>query len=133
MKLKLGKAEKAVILLSLALLTGFAVYTAVRWAFAPELEISAAEFPVPGNVLAAAIEDELQIININTADAGKLASLPGVGEVLAARIIQYREENGSFANTEDIMNVYGIGEEKYMSMMDLITVAGDGGERTEGQ
>ena len=52
----------------------------------------------------------------------ELQTLPGVGEVLAGRIIDYREANGRFENIEDIMKVDGIGEGKFADMKDLITV-----------
>ncbi len=61
-------------------------------------------------------------ININTAGAEELESLPGIGEVLAQRIIAYREEYGPFASVEEILNVSGIGAGKFASIQDLITV-----------
>ena len=63
-------------------------------------------------------------ININTADAGQLTALPGIGDVLAKRIIAYREENGSFASPQELMNVEGIGEKRMEAMLELITVGG---------
>lgn len=61
-------------------------------------------------------------ININTADVVKLCELPGVGESLANRIIQYREENGKFKSIEDLKNVSGIGEKKFESLREYIVV-----------
>jgi competence protein ComEA len=61
-------------------------------------------------------------VNINTATAQELDTLPGVGEATAARIIEYRRQNGFFAAIEDIMNVSGIGEAKFNAIRDLITV-----------
>lgn len=61
-------------------------------------------------------------ININTADVVKLCELPGVGESLASRIIQYREENGKFKSIEDLKNVSGIGEKKFGSLREYIVV-----------
>lgn len=62
-------------------------------------------------------------ININTATKGELTDLPGIGDAIATRIIDYRTQNGNFANTEDIMNVSGIGEKRYEAIRDLIKVS----------
>jgi competence protein ComEA len=67
-------------------------------------------------------EPDTVLVNINTADAAALEALPGIGEELAARIVAYREENGPFQFAEDITNVYGIGDGKYASIADYITV-----------
>jgi competence protein ComEA len=62
------------------------------------------------------------LININTASAAELDALPGIGEVLAGRIIEYRETTGGFKSVEEIMAVSGIGEKKYGDIKDMITV-----------
>ncbi len=62
------------------------------------------------------------IININTATAQELCSLPGIGEVLAGRIVAYRDAHGSFKSTGAIMNVSGIGSAKYKAIKNLIAV-----------
>ena len=61
-------------------------------------------------------------VNINTASKEKLETLPGVGETTAQKIIDYREANGKFKTIEDIKNVSGIGDAKYESLKDKITV-----------
>lgn len=66
-------------------------------------------------------------ININTASLEELDWLPGIGEGLAQRIIDYRESHGAFTSIEQIMNVSGIGSAKYDGIRDLIVVC-DGGE-----
>ena len=63
-------------------------------------------------------------ININTADKDTLTALPGIGEVLAQRILDYREEIGSFTHVEDLLNIEGIGERKMETIVDLITIGG---------
>ncbi|MCI2056913.1 MAG: helix-hairpin-helix domain-containing protein [Oscillibacter sp.] len=60
-------------------------------------------------------------INLNSATAEELDELPGIGEKLAQRIIDYREKNGDFRSIEEIENVSGIGEKKFDEMKDLIT------------
>lgn len=60
-------------------------------------------------------------ININTCTKEELLSLPGIGEVLAEKIIEYREKT-PFKKLEDLMNVSGIGEKKFESIKDMIVV-----------
>lgn len=67
-------------------------------------------------------EDNPDLININTASADELDSLPGIGPSIAQRILDYREENGPFAAIEDILNVSGIGPSTFEQIKDLITV-----------
>lgn len=63
-------------------------------------------------------------VNINTADVDTLTALPGIGRVLAERIVAYRRQNGPFRAVEEIMKVEGIGEKKAEAILDLITVGG---------
>lgn len=63
-------------------------------------------------------------ININTADLHTLMSLPGIGEVYAQRIIDYRNANGPFTDIVQIKNVEGIGEKRYEQIKYLITTGG---------
>ncbi len=65
---------------------------------------------------------EADLVNINTASQAELETLPGIGPTTAQKIIEYREENGPFQSTEDIMNVSGIGPGTYERIKDLITV-----------
>jgi len=60
------------------------------------------------------------VISINVATASDLESLPGVGPVLAERIVAFREENGGFEVVEDLLQVPGIGEAKLAAMRDLV-------------
>ena len=62
------------------------------------------------------------LINLNTATAEQLTSLPGIGEAKAAAILEYRKKVGRFTDTEEIMNVNGIGEAMYEKIKDKITV-----------
>jgi len=61
-------------------------------------------------------------ININTASRGELTDLPGIGSVLAGRIVDYRTGNGPFSRIEDIRKVTGIGEKRYEAIKDRIKV-----------
>lgn len=62
------------------------------------------------------------IVNINTADAAALDTLPGIGEVLAGRIVEHREANGPFGSVDDLINVSGIGEVTLEELRPLVTV-----------
>lgn len=61
-------------------------------------------------------------ININTASTTQLETLQGIGPVLARRIVDFREKEGRYAKTEDIMKVSGIGPKVYENLKDSITV-----------
>ncbi len=67
-------------------------------------------------------EIDLALVNVNTAGKEELATLPGIGESLAERIIQEREENGPFAQVEDLLRVSGIGEKKLEELRDYVTL-----------
>lgn len=62
------------------------------------------------------------LVNINTADADALSTLPGIGPALAQRIIAYRETCGAFIDTADIIDVTGIGLKTFANFKDKITV-----------
>ena len=61
-------------------------------------------------------------INLNTASAEELEELPGIGPVLAQRIIDYREKHGYFKRIEDVQNVSGIGSKRFEQIKDLVTI-----------
>jgi competence protein ComEA len=63
-----------------------------------------------------------QKININTAEAWLLESLPGIGETLAQRIVDYRMANGYFQCIEDLKNVPDIGPSVFDKVRDKIAV-----------
>ena len=63
-------------------------------------------------------------ININTASRTELTDLPGIGNVLAGRIVDYRTQHGAFSRIDDIKRVSGIGEKRFEAIQDKITVGG---------
>lgn len=67
-------------------------------------------------------EGDNKKININGASKEELDSLPGVGEVTAQKILDYREENKEFKSIDEIKNVKGIGENKFNDLKDYICI-----------
>ncbi len=64
-----------------------------------------------------------QKIDINRAESWLLAALPGIGEVTARRIVDYRENNGPFRNVDDLKRVEGIGQATLDKIKNLVTLA----------
>jgi competence protein ComEA len=62
-------------------------------------------------------------VNLNTATAADLQTLPKIGAAAAARIIEYREKNGGFKKIEDLMNVKGIGEKTFLKLKPMVVVS----------
>ena len=67
-------------------------------------------------------EEANKLVNINTASASDLTSLPSIGEAKANNIIKYREEYGNFKSIEDIKNVSGIGDALFNKIKESITI-----------
>ena len=72
------------------------------------------------NMLLAA--EQIELVNINTADVDTLSELPGLGPKKAEAIVAYRERNGEFRSIEELVNVKGIGEKLTARLLSLITV-----------
>lgn len=86
----------------------------------PVVSSEAISRQLPAGNRAATQSEEL--LNINTATAEQLEQLPQIGEVIAARIVAYRELHGAFGSITELMNVEGIGEGRMNAIMDYITV-----------
>jgi competence protein ComEA len=72
--------------------------------------------PVTGGAVAGGL------VNVNSAIATELEELPGIGEVIAQRIIDYRTENGPFSTVDELLDVSGIGDAILESIRELVTV-----------
>ena len=84
-----------------------------------QLQVPAAgEPPVPGDTAAAGDGR----VNLNTADAAQLDTLPRIGPAMAERIIEWRDSNGRFTSVEDLLAVPGIGDKMLETLRDLVTV-----------
>lgn len=75
---------------------------------------------VSGGVVAPAVDDG--IVVVNRATATELESLPGVGPVLAERILLHRDEHGPFEQVEDLLDVSGIGEATLARLRPLVRI-----------
>ncbi|TYQ15929.1 UNVERIFIED_CONTAM: competence protein ComEA [Acetivibrio alkalicellulosi] len=75
-----------------------------------------------GAIVGENIKTSSNKVNINTATAEQLSTLPGIGPAIANNIVSFRQERGKFGKIEDIKNVSGIGDKKYEALKDHITV-----------
>ena len=88
-----------------------------------EGEAAGAEADTNGGDAAGSVPSSLpSLVNINSATAEELDSLPGVGPSTAAAIVEDRDANGPFSSVEDLMRVSGIGEKKFAKLRDHICV-----------
>ena len=90
--------------------------------FVPALGQAIPILPTPAAQLTSGTVPSGAPININTADVDALCTLPGIGPVIAQRIVDYRQQNGPFALVEDVTRVSGIGQATLAKIRDYITV-----------
>ena len=83
--------------------------------------LALAQTPVP-KAKAAVKESSGVKVNVNQANAEQLMAIRGIGPVMAKRIIEYREKNGPFKKTEDLLAVQGIGEKSLERLRDQIVL-----------
>jgi competence protein ComEA len=86
----------------------------------PDASASGAAVPAPGDGVGGAVPGGL--VNINVAGAAELDALNGIGPVLAERIIEYRETNGSFQSLDELSEVSGIGSALLEQLRDQVTL-----------
>ena len=78
--------------------------------------------PVSGGEPSGGGQAAMALVNINTATAAELETLPRIGPTMAQRILEYREANGLFETIEGLQNVAGIGPATFEGIKDMITV-----------
>ncbi|MEU7609525.1 ComEA family DNA-binding protein [Micromonospora sp. NPDC049204] len=78
--------------------------------------------PPPGGPAAGGTAPAVGPLNLNTATLAQLDALPGVGPVLAQRILDHRDQHGGFKAVGDLRQVDGIGDARYEQLKDLVTV-----------
>ena len=117
--MKLKRYEWAALLAALLLVLTAAVWHGAHRRAPSEFMLRAAG---PVRPAAAETQDSAAAVDINSADRDTLCTLNGIGEVLAERIIAFREQNGAFAVIEDIMQVPGIGSGTFEKIRSRITV-----------
>lgn len=74
------------------------------------------------SAISASQASRTQCVNLNTATAEQLERLPGIGEVTARKIIEYRVQNGPFRRPEEVIIIEGFSERKYRAIADLVCV-----------
>lgn len=85
-----------------------------------QLVVAGSDAAVPGAAVAGVRADGR--VDLNRAGQAELDALPGIGPVLAARIVAYREAHGGFRSVRDLRRVQGIGEKLYRSLAELVAV-----------
>ncbi|MCK4519089.1 MAG: helix-hairpin-helix domain-containing protein [Candidatus Omnitrophica bacterium] len=118
--LNLTKEEKLItIFIILALILGMGVLHFKKSIKSPDVIVNQQNFRQGAGLIEEEVKKSKQV-NINSADVDELSSLPGVGKVIAARIVAYRLERGDFIREEDIKKVKGIGRKKFEKMKEYI-------------
>ena len=90
-----------------------------------ETQTSDSAAPAPSEPAIAAATTTLSVtypLNLNTATFEELCTLPGIGEVMARAILEYRTQNGAFYNRRQLLNVPGIGEQRLEAIADLVYI-----------
>ncbi len=112
------KRERIIACMGVSLLLAALVFSATSGAESPEVTVEYAALE-----RASHSDSDLRAdwgVDINNADEDTLGYLSGIGEVLAERIVAYRDEHGGFSELSEIMEVSGVGESVYADIKDYI-------------
>ena len=120
--MKLNKSEKILLGIALLLSSFIIMYNLFYIPTLPNANITKKELVFQDIENDDNSEQVSNPVNINSASIEELKKIPGIGESIAQKIIEYREENGGFSCKQEITNVNGIGKKKYESMKNFITV-----------
>ena len=114
--LNLNAKERVMKLLSLPVLGAFLLgITAITFSVNAESQVIK---PTKSNVEEVV---KVELVNVNTANAEQLATLPGIGESRALRIINYREQNGKIKSLEEMNEIKGFGERSIAKLKGRVT------------
>ena len=116
------KPEKIfLVILSILLLVGATVLYIKE--SRPRPEITIIKEGIKEELTLGEVEERLKEsrrVNVNTATAKEIQSIPGIGEVLSLRIIEYRDSRGGFESEADLLSVEGLGKKKLESIKEYI-------------
>ena len=119
--MRLTTFEKFTMTVTLIIVVGLLCWTAGAGSFEKAANVSETVITLVEDDATGQPADR-ELININTAIAEQLQTLNGIGEQLAQRIVEYRQEHGPFEDIYDLMGVSGIGAKKLEAIADKITV-----------
>ena len=123
--MKLKRHELALLVLALCAIVFTAGYFTGRLTAKNQITVSASDYassPV-SSAASAGTQEDISPVNLNTADADTLCTLPGIGPELADSIIAYREEHNGFTVPSELMNISGIGSATYEKLKAYVTVS----------
>ncbi len=116
----MNSREKVVlVVLTVAFLVGTGLALLKKW----NLIRRTASSPIVIENVVDTTQVEERLLDLNQAKKYELEALPGIGPVLAQRIIDYRDRHGGFKTVSQLRNVSGIGPKRYAAIKDLVTVS----------